>query len=402
MRNYFYNLAAAKPEGNGLASDSQSHKPEGNACLPARQGLASNSQSHQKKGCLASIIRLFLLVLSCFYGLLIRILRLFYSRAPLRFNCKVISVGNITWGGTGKTPLVECIARYLKEKGHKIAILSRGYKRKNRPLRGAQIASSKTMGDEPYMLSRSLGSVPVIVDAQRARGAAWAVKGYGVEAVLLDDGFQQWRIKKDLEIVVIDAASPFGNRHMIPRGVLREPLSALRRADIFVLTKINLLSQDTSALRDFLRLMNPQAEIFESAYEPMGFYLVSSAGRDDSQPGRGALLNVDALRGKTVTLVSGIANPDSFEHLIRRLGIGIGLSFQFPDHYAYQEPLMEDIVKKSRAQNIDTIVTTEKDSVRMPAKTSGAQISIFALRIELKITNNEKEFFNRISGVFTN
>lgn len=362
MRNYFYNIATDK-----------------------------------QKGYVAPIIKFLLLVLSWFYGLLIRILRLLYSRAQVRFNCKVISVGNITWGGTGKTPLVECIARYVKQQGYKAAILTRGYKRKM-PIRYPLSAIRyETMGDEPYMLYKNLGSIPVVVDANRARGAASAVKGYGVEAVLLDDGFQQWRIKKDLEIVVIDATCPFGNRHMIPRGVLREPLSSLRRADIFVLTKINLISQDTSGLKNFLRSMNPQAEIFESAYEPMGFYPVLPAGRTG-----GDLLNVDALRGKVVTLISGIANPDSFEHLIRRLGIRIGLSFQFPDHYAYQEPVMEDIVKKSHAQNIDTIVTTEKDSVRMPAKTLSAQIDILALRIELKITNNEKEFFNRISGVFTN
>lgn len=364
------------------------------------------------KGYPAFIIRLFLLVLSWFYGLLVRILRLFYSRAQVRLNCKVISVGNITWGGTGKTPLVECIARYVKQQGHKAAILTRGYKRKM-PIRfappclpkaggGTGAIRYETMGDEPYMLSRSLGSVPVIVDADRARGAASAVKGFGVEAVILDDGFQQWRIKKDLEIVVIDATHPFGNRHMIPRGILREPLSSLRQANIFVLTKINLVSQDTSGLKNFLRSMNPRAEIFESTYEPKGFYLVSSAGREDSNPSGADLLNVGALRGKEVTLVSGIANPDSFEHLIRGLGIRICLSFQFPDHYAYQEPVMEEIVKKSRAQNIGIIVTTEKDSVRMPAKTLGAQIDIFALRIELKITNNEKEFFNRISGVFNN
>ncbi|OGX24350.1 MAG: tetraacyldisaccharide 4'-kinase [Omnitrophica WOR_2 bacterium RIFCSPHIGHO2_02_FULL_45_21] len=373
MRNYFYNLATDK-----------------------------------EKGCSAFIIRLFLLVLSWFYGLLVRILRLFYSRVQVRFNCKVISVGNITWGGTGKTPLVECIARYLKQQGYKAAILTRGYKRRI-PIRypppclpKAGAIRYETMGDEAYMLSRSLGSVPVIVDADRARGAASAVKGYGVEAVLLDDGFQQWRIKKDLEIVVIDATCPFGNRHMIPRGVLREPLSSLRRADIFVLTKINLAIQGTSGLKDFLRSMNSRAEIFESAYEPMGFYLVFSTGRDDSRPAGADLLNVNVLRGKVATLVSGIANPDSFEYLIRRLGIRIGLSFQFPDHYAYQQSVMEEIVKKSRAQNIDTIITTEKDSVRMPTKTLSAQINIFALRIELKITNNEKEFFNRISGVFTN
>ena len=349
-----------------------------------------------------NIIKFFLFVLSLFYGLGLRILILFYSLKVYRLNCKVISVGNITWGGTGKTPLVEAIARYLKQEGHKVAILSRGYKR--------NVTSHQTMGDEPYMLWKNLKDVPVIVDENRIRAANRALRDYGVDGVILDDGFQQWRIKKDLEIVAIDANNPFGNRHLLPRGILREPLACLRRADVFVLTKTNLMP-DTKGLRNFLTAINPGAGIFESIHRPLGFYRVD-------QPAE--LLDPDLFKGKSVTLISAIADPDSFEDLIIGLGLNIGLSFRFPDHHVYSDADFEDIVKKSQERNIDAIVTTEKDSQRLtPLETTkhlnnktksltgltskefSAPTKIFVLKIELKLCRDEKEFFNRIHSVFT-
>ena len=366
----------------------------------------------KKNGYLACVIKFFLLVLSWIYSLLIRILILFYSRRPYRPKCKVISVGNITWGGTGKTPLVESIARHLKEKKYRIAILSRGYKRKAAAIKGRRLAGYELMGDEPYMLSKNLAGIPIIVDANRIRALVKAHKEYGLDAVILDDGFQQWRIKKDLELVVVDATKPFGNRQMIPRGILREPLSSLRRADIFVLTKTDIGNSNILRTKDFLNSVNPKAEIFESVYKPIGFCPIrdySAIGKEKGVSNgvcgiteSGRLLNTDALKGKTVTVISGIANPDSFEHSLVSLGINIGLSFRFPDHFVYRKQVMNDIVKKTQEINISTIITTEKDLVRMQPETLNTKIKIFALKIELKITTNEKKFFDRISDVLTN
>lgn len=372
----------------------------------------------KKNGYLSCIIKFFLLALSRIYNLVIRILILFYSLRPYHPGCKVISVGNITWGGTGKTPLVEFIARYLKEGKYRIAILSRGYKRKAAAIKGRRLSGHEAMGDEPYMLSKNLAGIPIIVDTNRIRALVKAHKEYGMDIALLDDGFQQWRIKKDLEIVVIDATYPFGNRQMIPRGVLREPLSSLRRADIFVLTKTDIGASNILRTKNFLNLINPKAEIFEAVYKPIGFcpvrdYTATNKEKGVSNgvceiSGYGGLLNIDALRGKTVTAVSGIGDPDSFEHSLVILGINIGLSFRFPDHYVYPRQVMNDILKKTQEINISTIITTEKDLVRMQLETpdrrpaAGRAIKIFALRIELKVTTDEKKFFDRISGVFTN
>lgn len=333
----------------------------------------------REKGVIPGFLKFFLLILSFFYSLIIRSLA-FCSRLKLSYlDCRVISVGNITLGGTGKTALVEYIARYLKENGCKIAILSRGYKR-----------MKPSMGDEPYMLSKNLGDIPVIVSADRVRAAKQAIEIHHADNVVLDDGFQQWRIKKDLEIVTVNAAEVFGNRRVIPRGIMREPLSGLKRADIFVLTKADL-NPDTQEIKDFLKRINPPALIVESVHSPAGFYKLGESEE---------ILNADALKGKTAALFSGIGDPDSFESLIKRMGIEIGLSFRFPDHYNYSEKDLDNIIRESEKKNISTVITTEKDAARILASfPSHGRASVFVLRIELKVIRNEEEFRRRLLGL---
>lgn len=364
------------------------------------RGYFYSLATDKEKGLIAGVLRIFLLILSCIYGLTVRFLISFHSLRACRLSCKVISVGNITLGGTGKTPLVEFIARYLKQQGHKVAILTRGYKRKAAEYLpasrqgeadgGIRTTEYETMGDEPYMLSKNLGDIPVIVDANRARGAAQAIREYGADTVILDDGFQQWKIKKDLEIVAISAVNPFGSRNMLPRGILREPLSSLKRADCFVLTKTEF-NPNPQALKDYLSSINPQAQIVESIHSPVGFYPLD-------QPDR--LLGTDALKGKTVTLTCGIADPDSFEAALKRLSINIGLSFRFPDHYPYQERDIEEISRKSQERKIEIVVTTEKDASRIPRLALSKGLRIFVFKIQLRIKSDEKEFLNRILRVY--
>lgn len=337
---------------------------------------------------IADVIKFFLFILSLFYGLGVRILIFSRSIRAHRLNCKVLSVGNITLGGTGKTPLVELIARHLKESGRKVAILSRGYKRKFTGY-GLRLTGYEEMGDEPSMLQKNLGDVPVIVDADRVRGADKAIRDYRADTLILDDGLQQWKIKKDLEIVAIDAVNPLGNRHLLPRGILREPLSSLKRASIFVLTKTDL-SPQTQTIKDFLSSINPQAQIVESVHRPMGFYLMH-------QPDK--LLAIEALKGKTATLFCGIADPESFSETVVGLGINVGLFLRFPDHYAYRKKDLEDIVKKSKAKDVDAVITTEKDLARIPPGSFSREINFFVLRIALQITSNEKEFIDRIQRI---
>lgn len=344
----------------------------------------------EHKGFLAGVIKFFLYPLSLIYGLIVRLLIFVYRIKPRQLDCRVISVGNITLGGTGKTSLAALIARYLKQQGHRVAILSRGYKRKVK-IYDLRFTNYENMGDEPYMLAKNLGGIPVIVNKDRIKAAKQAIKAHNADTIILDDGFQQWKIEKDLEIVAIDSAKPFGNRQLIPRGILREPLSSLRRADIFILTKTNL-NPDFQDIEHFLSRVNPAAQIFDSIHKPIGFYKLDNVNE---------LLGLDVLKGKKVTLISGIGDPESFENLIAGLGINIGLSFKFPDHHQYSQKDLESIVQESQKKSIDTIITTEKDAVRLyDMRYAICDMQLLVLRIELVITNDEKGFYNRLLQLY--
>lgn len=346
------------------------------------KGYLYSLATDRAKGFIASIIKVFLFIFSLIYGLVVRALILFYRLWPSRLNCKVISVGNITLGGTGKTSLVEFIARYLKQQGHKVVILSRGYKRMH----------PETMGDEPYMLQMNLKDIPVIADADRIRSGNRAIRDYGADTVIFDDGLQQWRIKKDLEIVTIDATNPLGNRYLLPRGILRQPLSSLKRADVFVLTKTNL-NADIEGIKDTLNKLNPSAMIIESIHQPLGFY-------DINKPQRA--FDTETLKGKTAALFSGIGDPDSFEDLIIGLGINIGLSFRFTDHHNYTQEDLERIIKGSGDKNIDTIITTQKDAARLHnLQLTTYNLQLLVLRIGLVIKKDEQGFYDRLLKLYS-
>jgi len=336
------------------------------------------------KGPVAVFLRLCLFVLSLTYGLAVIILAAFYKIKPVRLGAKVISVGNITLGGTGKTTFVEYLSRLLSLQGKKVAVLSRGYRR-NTAKQGTQ-----GIGDEPAMLQQKLPYLQVIVDKNRIKAGFKAIRDYAVDTLILDDGMQQWRIFKDLEIVTIEAANPFGNYRMLPAGFLREPQSALRRADIFVLTQVRP-NQDTSDLTSRLERINANALIIESIHQPDGFSSVSNPGE---------LLGVDALKGKSVLIFSGIGNPQGFENCIGELGIKIVKSFRFSDHHNYTQEDIDNIIKTTRQMNVDTIITTQKDAVKVK-ELQVKVVSILALNIKLNITKNEAEFNRRLLSLYS-
>jgi tetraacyldisaccharide 4'-kinase len=253
--------------------------------------------------------------------------------------------------------------------------------------------SYEAMGDEPAMLHINLKDVPVIVDSDRARGARVAISEYGVDTVILDDGFQQWKLKKDLEIVAIDAGSAFGNRQVIPRGILREPLTALKRADVFVITKTNL-NPGAGAISGFLKNFNPGAPVFEAEHVPLGYY---------SPERPGFLAGIDGLKGKKAVLVSGIGDPVSFEKIIAQSGVNIGQVFVFPDHHPYTEKDVERIFRECRERAVDTVITTEKDCARfvpvLGPKPKNLQVWI--VKIALRLKNDEQGFCTRLRGVYS-
>ncbi|MDD5561071.1 MAG: tetraacyldisaccharide 4'-kinase [Candidatus Omnitrophica bacterium] len=336
------------------------------------------------KGPLAALLRGLLFLFSLLYGLAVVILAGFYKLRPAHVSCKVISVGNITLGGTGKTALVEYLAAKLSRKGIKVAVLTRGYKR------NVKLPGMQGMGDEPQMLQKKLPQVPVVVDKDRLRAAGQAIKDYAADALILDDGMQQWRIFKDLEFITIDAGNPFGNYRLLPAGFLRQPLGALRHSEIFVLTQVNP-GQDTTALTERLKQINPRALIAESRHKPEGFSKLGSPGE---------ILSVDSFKGVSAVVFSGIGSPQAFEDTVRWLGIGVARALRFADHHDYTETDLEGIIGCAKKMCLDTIITTEKDAVKI-ARLKFGRSRIFSLNIKLVITKNEAEFDRRLLKLFS-
>lgn len=319
------------------------------------------------------------------------------------FGCLTISVGNITVGGTGKTPVVEVLGRALSERGRKVAILSRGYRSESknvpRPPEAGEahlpkvvsdgkriLLDSIAAGDEPYLLARNLRGAAVLVDRNRLRAGRYAISRMGVDTLILDDGFQHMAVGGRLDLVLIDCTNPFGNGHLLPRGILREPLSGLRRAHCFVLTKTG--SVELEAIKGRLREINPAAEIVETVHQPLYFEEVRSG---EQQP-------PEFIRGKDVCVLSGIARPESFERAIEGLGGRVRKRIRFVDHHRYSDNEIERIVAEARAENVDCIVTTQKDAVRVPPLES-SPVPILFLRVEVKITRGAADFADLVSKI---
>jgi len=336
------------------------------------------------KGPQGVFLRGCLFILSWVYAAVVVILAGFYRMKPRRFSAKMISVGNITLGGTGKTTLVEYLSNKLSLAGNKIAVLSRGYKRNStRP--GAQ-----GLGDEPAMLQRNLPLVRVMVDKNRIKAAQTAIRDYAVDILILDDGLQQWKIFKDLEIVSIDAQNPFGNQRMLPAGFLREPLSALKRADIFVLTQVRS-GQNLDDLTAKLKRINARALIVESKHAPLGLSRLDQTHE---------FLDHEFLKGKPVVIFSGIGNPEGFENSVGELGIKVAKHFKFADHHDYTPAEILQIIREAKENNLEAVITTQKDAGKVRELGIDGSM-VLVLEIKLSITKNEAEFNRRLSKLYS-
>jgi tetraacyldisaccharide 4'-kinase len=331
-------------------------------------------------------------LLSLPYGGVVRMRTLFYSLGLLKTKhlaCPVISVGNITVGGTGKTPFVMALARGLTERGISVAILSRGYK--GRKSSGPLVSNGRNIllspaesGDEPFLMAQILKGVPILVGKDRFENGQMALQRFGVRGLLLDDGYQHLRLHRDLNILLIDSRIGFGDQHLLPRGILREPLVHLRRAHVFLLTKVERL-EESQQLEAKLHEINPSSKIFHSHYEPSG--LISPEDKWEE---------LHSLQGKRVLALSGIANPTYFSSLLRRCGMTIVKELVFPDHHLYTARDLTSI--RERVKEVDRVVTTEKDMVKLKILNID-DLPIRALRIELKIWE-EEEFYENVMELF--
>lgn len=277
-----------------------------------------------------------------------------------------VCVGNITLGGTGKTPVVETVARIFKNEGLRPAVISRGY---GGTLEGrvAVVSDGETVklsareaGDEPLLHAKRLLSlgVPVIIGANRLKAAREAVKNLKVSALVMDDGFGHLRLKRDINVLIVDATRPFGNGFCLPRGILREPLLALSRADIFVLTRTRGLGKDYLVqLRSRLGSYNPKAPVLTASHFPDHL----------ENPVTGESHPLKWLKGKKVVAFAGIGNPEAFFSDISVLGGTIVEQVSFPDHHDFSQADIDRLVKFGRLTRADALVTTQKDMQRVEA-----------------------------------
>ena len=302
-----------------------------------------------------------LLPLGWMYRLGMALRNLFFDMRVVqsrRIDVPVISVGNMTSGGTGKTPIVELIVKTLERLNVRAAVVSRGYGRRSRGMRevstGNSIASTvQEAGDEAFQLATRLPGVPVVVDEDRVRGAEHAVKSLGARAVVLDDGFQHRRMHRDLDIVLIDVSrSPFRTA-MLPAGYLREPLGGLRRADVVIFTRIGR-DEDQRDLRQQIGSRS-KAAILTSSYRITSFRRAKSKFSVD----------LSGLKGKHVVAFCGIGNPEGFRHSLVELGLVVDAMLEFDDHRWYVREDLDRIVEERKKLGSEYIVTTEKDFVRL-------------------------------------
>ena len=359
----------------------------------------------------ADALRFVLFVLSGVYRFLVRTRLALYRNRIFRSHshgCLVISVGNLTVGGTGKTPVVEMLARALQQGGRRVAILSRGYKSVPRPLPlrildkltrnkspfvprvvsdgVSLLLDSRTAGDEPFMLANNLRGVVVLTHRDRVKSGIYAINEFQADTLILDDGFQYVKMRHGLEIVLVDRTAPFGNEYMLPRGTLREPPANIRRATHIFLTKCD--GSDNSAIIERIRYFNRTADIIECTHRPKHLRNFVT----------GEIKPLEFLNDLKVGSLCGIAVPESFESALRSLGAEVELTQSYADHHRYSLKEIERFLRRCARRSLDAVLTTEKDAVRIP-RIMDPELPVYYMRVEIEILagqENWQSFVDRL------
>ncbi|MGI8965838.1 MAG: tetraacyldisaccharide 4'-kinase [Limisphaerales bacterium] len=365
----------------------------------------------EARGKRAAILRTILLGLSKVFALAVKTRRFLYNVRIFRdstLGVQVIAIGNLTVGGTGKTPVVEKFARELQDQGRIVAILSRGYRSRPAPFSRRLLErmlcrhdstpprvvsdgknlllDSETAGDEPYMLASNLKDVVVLVDKDRVKSGRYAIEKFGCDILLLDDGFQYWKLRgRRHDVVLIDAQQPFGNEHLLPRGILREPPSHVRRASTVFITKSD---GHTAELRKRIAAHNSTAGIIECIHQPLYFEDVFTGERKD----------LGFLKARKIASLSGIAQPESFEQSLIQLGGELVYAKRFADHHRYSQQEILNTINRGKRRQAQAIITTQKDAVRFP-KIDRRDLAIYFMRVEIKILNGAEDFHDCVRKI---
>ncbi len=309
-----------------------------------------------------------------------------------RVDCPVISVGNIVLGGSGKTPLVEYLASFLQQQGRKVGILSRGYKGEMKG--GVQIVSdgnqlkldARQAGDEPYLLGKKVPGAVVLTGKNRYELASFGKERFDLDTILMDDGFQHFRLHRDLDIVCFDQSIPLRQLRLFPRGMLREPLRGLQRADIFVETQ---RADSALAEAELPPLPAGSFQTFSMRYIPVELRDVPGTAHCD----------LDRLKGMKVFAFAGIASPGAFFKTLKEIGVVLVGTACFPDHYAYEKADCQRIVREAQSREAEFIISTEKDGVRLENLASLFTLPLWFLQIRVSFNSSEKKFLEAVRTV---
>ena len=341
----------------------------------------------QQRGFIAALIKSTLSAFTYPYSAVLNTRDFLYKNGVVkstRLPVKVISIGNITTGGTGKTPLVESMARCLLEKNKKVAILSRGYGGNN-----SLQENNDNVNDECLILRENLQDVTVLAGKDRVSNGEKAIRESGVDCLLLDDGFQHLKLKRDLDIVVIDSLNPFGGENLIPRGSLREPLRNLGRAGLFIISHCNQSKkQIIKSIYTKLNYVNNDAPVCESIHRPVHIESMTD----------GSILGPEWLMGKRIYGLSAIGNPESFTYTLKELGADLIKHRKFHDHHNYNREEIGDVVYEAKLLGVDAIVVTQKDIVKI-RKMDINDFNILSLKIETQITKGIELYEEAIDRV---
>ncbi len=320
-----------------------------------------------------------------------------------KLPCCVISIGNITVGGTGKTPTAQKMAVIIKNMGYRVVILNRGYRSHWGKDIGVVSNGEKIFmtayeaGDEAYLMAKTLPGVPVVIGKNRAVTGRYAVEKLGAEVIIMDDGYQHWQLERDLDVVLVDTLNMFGNGCVLPRGTLREPLKNLDRGDLFLLTKTDQSSKISRLqLRNTIEHYNGNAPVVESVHHPKNFVEIADWYKGINV----SVKELEDLKGKDVMVFSAIGNPSSFEQTLISIGLNILEAVRYPDHHDYGMLEMQYINERASSLKAVAMIATAKDAVKIPTEFiySEREIPLYILNMDICITEGRDKFLEYVEN----
>lgn len=347
----------------------------------------------ERGGPVAGLLRTILATLSYVYAAGLWLFFLPYRlgiRRRTRLDCPVISIGNLTVGGTGKTPMTQLVCEFLAARGMKPCVLSRGYRGENEL--GVAIVSTglnveldaRAAGDEAHLLAKMLPGVPVVVGKDRRKSGALAIERFHPDALVLDDGMQYYWLHRDLEIVLLDALRPFDNGYAFPRGMLREPPSHLRRANVVVITNTDKATADqVESTRRRASELAPRVPVYTARYTPVSLRALDRSG--EQRP--------EWLNGRRVASFCALGNPAAFEEQLRLAGAEVVHAVRMDDHHVPTMGDLDALIAEACAMGAEAVVVSEKDAVKLPPL--GRPLSFYALVVRQQI-EDEAAFFAQI------